>query len=58
MRDLHKIVEVTIATRSTDPLRGIVEIGTVGSTTKYELSEDMAHRICTTLEHFLTQRQR
>jgi hypothetical protein len=58
MRDVPKIVEIAIATVSTDPLRGIVEIGTGVSTTKYELDEDMAHSICTVLEHFLTQRQR
>jgi hypothetical protein len=58
MNNERKITDVTISTISTEPLRGIVEICTVNSTTKFELNEDMAHSICTDLEHFLTQKQR
>ena len=57
MTNVRTITEVTISTTSTEPLRGIVEIGTAGSTTKFELSADIAHHICTGLEHFLTQKQ-
>jgi hypothetical protein len=56
MTDVHKITAVSISTRSTQPLRGIVEIDTLASTVRFELSEDIAHSICTTLEHFLTQK--
>jgi len=44
-----------ILTNSTQPLRGIVEIDTAGSTVKFELNEDIAHQLCTDLERFLTQ---
>jgi hypothetical protein len=57
MRSVHKISKVSISTISTDPLCGIVEIDTADSTMKFELNVDMAHSICTDLEHFLTQRE-
>jgi mitochondrial fission protein ELM1 len=55
MRDAHKITAISISTRSMDPLRGVVTIDTGASTVKFELNEDIAHSICTHLEHFLTQ---
>ena len=57
MRDVHKIIDVSVSTISTSPLRGIVEIDTADSTIKFELTEDIAHSICTDLERFLTQEQ-
>lgn len=57
MRDLRKIVDFSISTVSTRPLRGIVEIDTFDSVVRFELSEDTALSICTDLEHFLTQEQ-
>jgi hypothetical protein len=57
MDDAHKITEVSVSTISTTPLRGTIEIDTPGSTFKFELNEDIAHSICTRLEHFLTQEQ-
>jgi hypothetical protein len=50
-----KITAISISTQSIEPLRGVVAIDTVDSTLKFELNEDMAHSICTHLEHFLTQ---
>jgi hypothetical protein len=58
MRNVHKMARASISTISTDPLCGVVEIDTVDSTIKFELNVDMAHSICTDLEHFLTQHQR
>ena len=55
MRDAHKITAISISTRSMEPLRGVVAIDTADSTVKFELTEDIAHSICTHLEHFLTQ---
>jgi hypothetical protein len=55
MRDAHKITAISISTRSMEPLRGVVAIDTVDSTLKFELNEELAHSICTQLEHFLTQ---
>ena len=55
MTDVHKIARLSISTHSTNPPRGIVEIDTANSTIRFELNEDVAHRLCTDLEHFLTQ---
>jgi hypothetical protein len=48
---------VSISTRSTAPLRGIIEIDTMDVTIRFELNEEMAHQICADLERFLTQKQ-
>lgn len=55
MDDTPKITAVSVSTTSTNPLRAIVEIETADSTTTFALNEDIAHHICTGLEHFLTQ---
>ena len=55
MRDVHKIIDVSVTTISTRPLRAIVEIEAVDSTMKFELTEAIALRMCTDLERFLTQ---
>jgi hypothetical protein len=57
MRNIRQITEILVSTRSTEPLRGTFEIGTQDSMITFELTEDMAHSICTSLEHFLTQKQ-
>ena len=57
MDDAHKITDVSVSTISTTPLRGTIAIDTPNSTIKFELNEDVAHSICTWLEHFLTQEQ-
>jgi hypothetical protein len=58
MDDVHKITDVSVSTVSTTPLRGTIEIDTPDSTIKFELNEDIAHSICSRLEHFLTQELR
>ena len=55
MRDVHKITEVSISTRSTEPLTGIVQVNTAEAEMKFEITEDLAHKICTDLERFLTR---
>lgn len=55
MRDVHKIIEVSILTSSTEPLTGVVQVNTADADMKFEISEDLAHRICTELERFLTR---
>ncbi|MDB5584672.1 MAG: hypothetical protein JWR80_9848 [Bradyrhizobium sp.] len=55
MRDIHKIIDVSVTTISTAPLRAIVEVEAVGSTMKFELTEEIALRMCIDLERFLTQ---
>jgi hypothetical protein len=52
MRDVHKIIDVSVTTSSTRPLR---EIEAVDSVMKFELTEAIALRMCTDLERFLTQ---
>jgi len=56
MRDVHKIIDVSVTTTSTGPLCAIVEVEAVGSTMKFELTEEIALRMCTDLERFLTQK--
>ena len=55
MSDVHKATEVTISTKSTDPLTGIVQVNTVDTEIKFEITEDLAHKICSDLERFLTR---
>jgi hypothetical protein len=55
MRDTHRITEVTISTKTTEPLSGIVQIDTAASTVQFELNEEIAHDLCTHLDRFLTQ---
>ena len=55
MRDVHKIIDISVTTVSTRPLRAIVEIEAVDSTRKFEFTEAIALRMCTDLERFLTQ---
>jgi hypothetical protein len=55
MNDAYKITEVTVLTKSTEPLTGIVQVHTANAEIKLEVTEDLAHKICTDLERFLTR---
>jgi hypothetical protein len=55
MIDAQVITEVLVATKSTEPLTGIVQVNTAEAEIKFEITEDLAHRICTELERFLTR---
>jgi hypothetical protein len=55
MNDVHKVTEVTISTRSIEPLTGIVQVSTADTELKFEITEDLAHKMCTDLERFLTR---
>jgi hypothetical protein len=55
MSDVHKITEISILTKSTEPLIAIVRLNTADTEIKVEITEDLAHRICTGLERFLTR---
>jgi hypothetical protein len=57
MSDLHKINAITITAKSTEPSTGIVQLDTGDAVMKFEISEDLAHLICTKLERFLTRRR-
>jgi hypothetical protein len=54
MSDVHKIAEITITTKSTEPLIGIVQVNTGDTVVKFEITEDLAHMICTNLSHPVT----
>jgi hypothetical protein len=55
MSDVQKITEVIVSTKSTEPLIGIFQVTTAGSEIKFEITEDVAHKICTDLDRFLTR---
>ena len=55
MNDAHKITEVSILTKSTEPFTGIIQVNTADTEIKFEIAEDLAHQICTDLERFLTR---
>jgi len=55
MSDPLKIIEVTVLTGTTEPPTGIVQVKTADEEIKFELTEDMAHKLCTDLERFLTR---
>lgn len=57
MHDISGLTRFSIATSSTNPLRGIVELDVAGATLKFAITEDSALLICTDLERFLTQAQ-
>ena len=57
MGDLHKINGITVTAKSTEPSTGIVQFDTGGTVIKFEITEDLAHLICATLERFLTRRR-
>jgi len=55
MNDAQRITEVSISTKSTEPLTGIVKVNTADAEVKFEITEDLAHKICTDIERFLTR---
>jgi hypothetical protein len=55
MNDAQKATEVSVLTRSTEPLTGILQVNTADAEIKFEITEDLAHQICTDLERFLTR---
>ncbi len=54
MTDPQKATEVSVLTRSTEPLTGIVQVNTAEAEIEFEITEDIAHKICIDLERFLT----
>ena len=55
MNDAQKATEVSVTARSTEPLTGILQVSTADADIKFEITEDLAHQICTDLERFLTR---
>ena len=52
---VQRIANVSVATVSKEPPRGMLEITTATSAILFELDEELAHRLCSELERFLTQ---
>jgi hypothetical protein len=55
MDDAHTITEISVFTKSNEPRTGVALLRTVEAEIRFEITEDLAHRICTELEHFLTR---
>ena len=55
MSDVRRITEVSILTKSTEPLTGIVQLNTADAEMKFEITEDLAHKVCSDIERFLTR---
>jgi len=55
MSDARRIIDITVSTISKEPLTGVVQVNTPEAEIKLEITEDLAHRICTDLERFLTR---
>jgi hypothetical protein len=55
MNDAQKATEVSVLAGATEPLTGILQVHTVDAEIKFEITEDLAHKICTDLERFLTR---
>jgi hypothetical protein len=55
MSDLHKITDISVSVKSTRPLIGIVNVSTPDKEIKFEVTDEVAHKICTDLERFLTR---
>ena len=55
MSSVQKIIEVVISTKSTEPFAGIIQVVTVDAEIKFEITEDLAHKLCTDLDRLLTR---
>ena len=55
MSDVHKMTEISILAKSAEPRIGIIQLTTAEAEIKFEVTEDLAHKICTDLERFLTR---
>jgi hypothetical protein len=57
MSDAYKITGVLISAKSSEMLTGILQVNTADAEIKFEITEDLAHRICIDLERFLTRKR-
>lgn len=55
MSDPLKITDISVSVKSTEPLIGIVHVSTPDQEIKFEVTDEVAHKICTDLERFLTR---
>ncbi|WP_166294799.1 hypothetical protein V5279_20335 [Bradyrhizobium sp. 26S5] len=52
---MPRATNIVVSTVSAAPLRGTIEIDCAGTVATFEIDEELAHRLCTDLERFLTQ---
>ncbi|MHC2250626.1 hypothetical protein ACVILK_000318 [Bradyrhizobium embrapense] len=52
---MHRATNIAVSAVSAAPLRGKIAIDCAGSVATFEIDEELAHRLCTDLERFLTQ---
>ena len=55
MSDTQMITGISIEAKSTEPSIAIVRVNTDAAEMKFEINQDLAHKICTDLERFLTR---
>ena len=55
MNDAQKATEISVLAGSMEPLTGILQVHTADAEIKFEITEDLANKICTDLERFLTR---
>jgi hypothetical protein len=55
MSDAHKITDISVSVKTTEPLVGIVNVSTPDQEIRFEVTDELAHKICTDLERFLTR---
>jgi hypothetical protein len=53
--DAHNVTEVSVFAKSAEPSIAIVQVNTAAAKMKFEITEDVAHKMCTELERFLTR---
>jgi hypothetical protein len=51
---MPRATNIVVSTVSAAPLRGTIEIDCAGTVATFEIDEELAHRLCTDLERFLT----
>ncbi|MHC2462898.1 hypothetical protein ACVIHD_001910 [Bradyrhizobium embrapense] len=52
---MHRATNIAVSAVSAAPLRGTIAIDCSGTVATFEIDEELAHRLCSDLERFLTQ---
>ena len=52
---LQRATSIAVSAVSAAPLRGIIAVDCAGTVATFEIDEELAHRLCSDLERFLTQ---
>jgi hypothetical protein len=55
MSSVRTITEGVVSTKSTEPFAGIIQLVTIDAEIKFEITEHLAHKLCTDLDRLLTQ---